>query len=685
MPHVPEVQTIFVQAASGTYRLDGSARRHELTSTDDDVAAAVSDRARRRSSAPAHRPDRHRAVARRVRRHLHRSPSCASTPRVGRSPLAHVVEGRRRLTPAPDSSGASVDGDASSRSGTTTPARNTVQTLTIDATGGTFVLHFLRPNARRRARRRRTAPIQFDATADDLLRPINCPTGRSTRARSADAALNPNNAIRRCRSPTTSAVTKHGNVFHAHVPGRGLASARSPTSTRASSTGTARAGDAHERHQLLRRRDAEHHARLAATTSSTSRARAPITNLSTSAPATTASTSRRRRTSASPTIPTSSAALSTRSSARSTSTPAPAGTTLMISDEASARRRHDPDHRHRVRRSADGLSRDAEIWVTGLGDPGASRTGRRGRRLRRRHHLLDGLRQRHDHDRRHARPLRRPHRHVAQHRPRQRQRHRRPRRRPTTTSSCSTRRARRAPAADRGRPLRRRRLDAGRHGRRHRRRRCRSARSRQPRARHGRAAQTPAGRHARLGHRSSTRSPSRSSLGRRPERSRSRRRSGAGDTRVAFVNGVARSRARVRHADATARRRARRRPDHEDDHRRPSGRRTCSRPDDDTVAREASTLPLVIFGGQGDDIIHGGAGGDIVFGDRGRVLYFDPALPRRRRPLARSRRSRRPCSATAARATRPTASRGARASRVSVDRERSAAATRSTARTARTC
>ena len=48
--------------------------------------------------------------------------------------------------------------------------------------------------------------------------------------------------------------------------------------------------------------------------------------------------------------------------------------------------------------------------------------------------------------------------------------------------------------------------------------------------------------------------------------------------------------------------------------------------DNDTVHAEASTLPLVIFGGQGDDTIHGGTGGDIVFGDRGRVLYFDPAL-----------------------------------------------------------
>ena len=46
--------------------------------------------------------------------------------------------------------------------------------------------------------------------------------------------------------------------------------------------------------------------------------------------------------------------------------------------------------------------------------------------------------------------------------------------------------------------------------------------------------------------------------------------------------------------------------------------------DDDVRRRRTSTLPLVVFGGQGEDTIHGGTGGDIIFGDRGRVLWFTP-------------------------------------------------------------
>jgi Ca2+-binding RTX toxin-like protein len=45
--------------------------------------------------------------------------------------------------------------------------------------------------------------------------------------------------------------------------------------------------------------------------------------------------------------------------------------------------------------------------------------------------------------------------------------------------------------------------------------------------------------------------------------------------------------------------------------------------DEDTVDASDSTLPLVIFGGQGRDTIIAGQAADIVFGDRGRVLYFD--------------------------------------------------------------
>ncbi|MCK9231001.1 MAG: hypothetical protein M0P18_10020, partial [Syntrophales bacterium] len=44
---------------------------------------------------------------------------------------------------------------------------------------------------------------------------------------------------------------------------------------------------------------------------------------------------------------------------------------------------------------------------------------------------------------------------------------------------------------------------------------------------------------------------------------------------------------------------------------------------DDTVDASASSLPLVIFGGDGDDAVTGGSGDDIIFGDRGRVTYGD--------------------------------------------------------------
>jgi Ca2+-binding RTX toxin-like protein len=49
--------------------------------------------------------------------------------------------------------------------------------------------------------------------------------------------------------------------------------------------------------------------------------------------------------------------------------------------------------------------------------------------------------------------------------------------------------------------------------------------------------------------------------------------------------------------------------------------------DDDVVDASSSTLPLIVFGGLGDDTITGGSGADVIFGDRGRVLYLDPAAP----------------------------------------------------------
>ena len=46
-----------------------------------------------------------------------------------------------------------------------------------------------------------------------------------------------------------------------------------------------------------------------------------------------------------------------------------------------------------------------------------------------------------------------------------------------------------------------------------------------------------------------------------------------------------------------------------------------SYPNQSTVDASASTLPLIIFGGQGTSNITGGQGSDIIFGHRGEVLY----------------------------------------------------------------
>ncbi|HVP74739.1 MAG TPA: hypothetical protein VMS63_01865, partial [Gaiellaceae bacterium] len=49
--------------------------------------------------------------------------------------------------------------------------------------------------------------------------------------------------------------------------------------------------------------------------------------------------------------------------------------------------------------------------------------------------------------------------------------------------------------------------------------------------------------------------------------------------------------------------------------------------DDDTVDASGSTLPITVFGGQGNDTITAGVGGDVIFGDRGRILWFQPGTP----------------------------------------------------------
>ena len=87
--------------------------------------------------------------------------------------------------------------------------------------------------------------------------------------------------------------------------------------------------------------------------------------------------------------------------------------------------------------------------------------------------------------------------------------------------------------------------------------------------------------------------------------------------------------------------------------------------------RHASTLPLIVFGGQDDDTILTGGGGDIVFGDRGRAYYgglTDGAAhrARQRRPRRQDRRhvpaGRHGCSPSTRRSAAPTRSSPATAS-----------------------
>ena len=149
----------------------------------------------------------------------------------------------------------------------------TVQTLTVDATGGTFVLHFLRPERRRHARgrrHRRRSPWTHADAGSTLAWP----------AISA-ACLNPNNASTRLLPHTDNVrVTKHGNVFLLAFQGEDRFRVdRLRRRERASPA----------RSQLATRVDGinyygvetlEHRRSAPATTSSTSRARRAVTNLS---------------------------------------------------------------------------------------------------------------------------------------------------------------------------------------------------------------------------------------------------------------------------------------------------------------------------------------------------------------------------------------------------------------------
>ena len=180
MPTVPEVQTVFVQAASGTFKLglQGSATQVTVAYNVDaagfatavatllghsDVRVTVK---RQVVEGVGPRRDVHRHAAARARRHR-TSPSCSSPMIAGLTPNADASVITRTATV--------VDG-------TTAPPRTTVQTIAMQATGGTFVIHVVRPDEDGILRDYATAPIAFDASAADVEAALS-------------AIMNPNNAF----------------------------------------------------------------------------------------------------------------------------------------------------------------------------------------------------------------------------------------------------------------------------------------------------------------------------------------------------------------------------------------------------------------------------------------------------------------------------------------------------------
>ncbi|MFL6014724.1 MAG: beta strand repeat-containing protein, partial [Gaiellaceae bacterium] len=203
MPTVPEVQTLFIRAASGTYLVGSYATAFHF---DWDSARLAQELKLFFGTQNLTVTETRSEVDVLYRITFLREDATHGWPLL-------TVTDTTGLQANPDSSVLATT--ARVQVGTTTPTdRTTVQTLTVGATGGTFVLHFLRPNRDGSLQDVATAPIDFDATADDLLFPLNCPAGTLVCTLGPlSAALNPNNSNPALPFTDNVWVTKHGNVL----------------------------------------------------------------------------------------------------------------------------------------------------------------------------------------------------------------------------------------------------------------------------------------------------------------------------------------------------------------------------------------------------------------------------------------------------------------------------------------
>ncbi|HXG49762.1 MAG TPA: hypothetical protein VNO52_19245, partial [Methylomirabilota bacterium] len=212
MPTVPEVQRWFVRAASGTYRLrtagfgtdagfassahvfrlaDSAEVTLDYSLTADEVAARL-----RILYGSAD------IVVTENRTATNVTYTVAFVRTLAGQDFAQLEWGDTRTTTllVPNEE-ASVDVQTSTlRDGTVMPYRNTLQTVTVSASSGSFRLGF-RLDETDPLAVTWTAPIAFDASAQDLLAALS-------------AILNPNNTNPALPFTDNVAVSKHGNAYH---------------------------------------------------------------------------------------------------------------------------------------------------------------------------------------------------------------------------------------------------------------------------------------------------------------------------------------------------------------------------------------------------------------------------------------------------------------------------------------